>query len=145
MDGSGPCHRRGRVVTSAHMRKRRRRAYALITKKGKVLLVRNRRGRWTLPGGRAFETEKLRETVKREVKEETGVSIKLKDKVSGNHVRRHRRPCNKCIVYEASIKKGEPKPKREIVEIGWMKPDKAVKKLHAYRRKEIRRILAKVG
>jgi len=143
--GPGPRHRHRPAVPSSHMRKRRRRAYALITKKGKVLLVKNRRGSWTLPGGRAFETEKLRETVKREVKEETGVSVKLKNKVSGNHIRRHRRPCNKCIVYEASIKKGDPKPKREIVEIAWVKPDKAVKKLRAYRRKEIRRILAKVG
>ena len=127
------------------MRKKRRRAYALITKKGKVLLVKNRRGRWTLPGGRAHSNEKLRETVKREVKEETGVSLKLKEKVSGNHVRHHRGPCSKCVVFEASIKKGRLKPKREIKEIAWIKADKAPKKLRSYRRKEIRRILARIG
>lgn len=127
------------------MRRKPRRAYALITNKGKVLLVKNRRGRWTLPGGRAHADEKLRQTAKREVMEETGVSIKLREQVSGNHVRHHRRPCTKCVVFEASIKKGTPKPKREIVEIAWVKPDKAPKKLRAYRRKEIRRLLAKVG
>ena len=61
--------------------------------------------------------------------EETGVSIKLREQVSGNHVRHHTRPCTKCVVFEASIKKGTPKPKREIVEIAWVKPDKAPKKL----------------
>ena len=127
------------------MRRRQRRAYALITKKGRVLLVKTRRGRWTLPGGRALASEKLRETAIREVKEETGVKIKLRQRVSGDHVRHHARPCSKCVVFEASIKKGTPKPKREIVEIAWVKPDKAPKKLRAYRRKEIRRILQKVG
>ena len=126
-------------------RPRRRRAYVVIMKKGRVLLVRNRRGRWTLPGGRANQAEKLRQTAKREVLEETGVKIVLGKRVSGNHVRHHRRPCTKCVVFEASIKKGTPKPKREIVEIAWVKPDKAPKKLRAYRRKEIRRLLAKMS
>lgn len=127
------------------VRKKRRRAYALITKKGKVLLVKNRRGRWTLPGGRAIASEALRDTAKREVKEELGIAVKLKDRVSGDHVRHHRAPCSKCVVFEASIKKGKPKPHREIVEFSWVKADKAPKKLRAYRSKEIKRILAKVG
>lgn len=117
----------------------------LILKKGRVLLVKNRRGRWTLPGGRATQTEKLRETAKREVMEETGLKVVLRDRISGNHVRHHRRPCNRCVVFEASIKKGEPRPKREIIEVAWVKLDKAPKKLRSFRRKEIRRILAKVG
>jgi len=117
----------------------------LILKKGRVLLVKNRRGRWTLPGGRATQTEKLRETARREVMEETGLKVVLKDRISGDHVRHHRRPCNRCVVFEASIKKGEPRPRREIVEVAWVKLDKAPKKLRSFRRKEIRRILAKVG
>ncbi|MCJ7725446.1 MAG: NUDIX domain-containing protein [Acidimicrobiia bacterium] len=127
------------------MRITRRRAYALITRKGKVLLVKNRRGRWTLPGGKAHGWEKLREAVIREVKEETGMRIELRARVSGDHVRHHRAPCAKCVVFEASVKKGDPKPKREIVEVAWVKPDKAPAKLRSYRRKEIRRLLAKVG
>lgn len=122
-------------------RRKPRRAYALIVTDGRVLLVRNRRGRWTLPGGRATRDEKLRQTVKREVLEETGVSIKLKSRVSANHVRHHRRPCAKCVVFEATIKKGKPKPKREIVEIAWVKPEKVPRRLKAFRRKEVRRIL----
>ena len=117
----------------------------LIVKKGKVLLVKNRRGRWTLPGGRSTQMEKLRGTALREVKEETGLKVVLGDRISGDHVRHHRAPCDKCVVFKASIKKGEPTPRREIVEIAWVKLDKAPKKLRSFRSKEIRRVLAKAG
>ena len=127
------------------MRLTRRRAYALITRKGKVLLVKNRRGNWTLPGGKAHTGEKLREAATREVKEETGMSIKVRERVSGEHIRHHRAPCSRCVVFAASVKKGDPKPQREIVEIAWVKPSKAPGKLRSYRAKEIRRMLAKVG
>lgn len=126
------------------MRLTRRRAYALITRNGSVLLVKNRRGSWTLPGGKAHNWEDLREAAVREVKEETGMSIKVRQRVSGDHIRHHRAPCSKCVVFAASVKKGDPTPKREIVEIAWVKPDKAPGKLRAYRGKEIRRLLAKV-
>ncbi len=126
------------------MRKHRRRAYALITRKGKVLLVKNRRGRWTLPGGRAQGDEKLRAAARREVKEETGLTVDLKRKVSGDHVRHHTGPCSGCVVFGASIKKGELRPRGEIIEVAWVDPDKAPKRLRAYRRSEIRRILARV-
>ena len=115
----------------------------VIARKGKILLVRNRRGRWTLPGGRATQTEKLRDTALREVKEETGLKVVLGDRISGDHVRHHRAPCNKCVVFKASVKKGNPKPKREIVEISWVRSDKVPKKLRSFRTKEIRRVIAK--
>ena len=113
----------------------------LIVKKGKVLLVKNRRGRWTLPGGRATQVEKLRDTALREVKEETGLKVVLRDRISADHVRHHRLPCDKCVVFEASIKKGNPKPRREIVEVAWVKLDKVPKKLRSFRSKEIRRVI----
>ena len=98
-----------------------------------------------MPGGKAHTWENLREAAVREVKEETGMSIKVKERVSGDHIRHHRAPCAKCVVFAASVKKGNPKPSREIVEIAWVKPDKAPAKLRTYRSKEIRRMLAGVG
>jgi 8-oxo-dGTP diphosphatase len=126
------------------MKRKQRRAYVLIVRKGKLLLVRNRRGRWTLPGGRAKRDEKLRRAVKREVKEETGLAVRLKDRVSGNHIRRHRRPCAKCVAFEAEIRKGKPKPKREITEVDWVEIDKALKRLRAFRRKQVRAALDRI-
>ncbi|MBU1866369.1 MAG: NUDIX domain-containing protein [Actinobacteria bacterium] len=125
------------------MRKQRR-AYALITRKGKVLLVKNRRGRWTLPGGRAQGNESLRAAAKREVKEEMGITIELKARVSGDHIRHHTVPCAGCVAFAASIKKSDPRPRGEIVEIAWVDTDKALKRLRSYRRSEVRRILAKI-
>ncbi|MCB2224571.1 MAG: NUDIX hydrolase [Actinobacteria bacterium] len=125
-------------------KRRLRRGYALITRKGKVLIVRNRRGRWTLPGGRARPDEKVRKAAVREVREELGVKVRLKARVSGPHVRHHARPCGKCVVFRAKIDKGKPAPHREIVEMAWVTPDKALQRLRAYRRKELRRIFSQI-
>lgn len=127
------------------MQPKPRRAYALIVKDGKVLLVRNRQGPWTLPGGRATAGEKLRRTARREVAEETGVAVKLKERISGNHVRRHTGPCAKCIVFEAAIKDGEPRPKREIVEVAWVEASKVPDRLPGFRRKQVRAMLDRAG
>jgi ADP-ribose pyrophosphatase YjhB (NUDIX family) len=121
---------------------RDRRSYALIVRKGRALLVRNERGNWTLPGGRAKQGEKLRAAVKREVKEETGLKIRLERRMPGDHIRRHVRACHRCVVFEASIKKGKPSPRREIAEVAWVKLDKVPKRLRAFRRKRLRKVIA---
>jgi 8-oxo-dGTP diphosphatase len=124
------------------VRRKPRRAYALIQRKGRILLVKNRRGRWTLPGGRALVNEKLRATARREVREETGLKVDVGKRLSGEHVRHHRGPCARCVVYRASVRKGKAGPRREIVAIAWVKPEKVAKRLRSFRRKEIRRIAA---
>ena len=53
----------------------------VVWKDGKVLLIRRgkspMRGRWSLPGGRQELGETVREAAVREVREETGVEIRL--------------------------------------------------------------------
>lgn len=48
-----------------------------IDKRGRILIVRQRNGYWTLPGGHQEAQETLRETAVREVREETGVSVSI--------------------------------------------------------------------
>lgn len=52
-------------------------AYGLICKDGHVLIVHNVGGGWSLPGGAVEADETLEEAVIREVKEETGLSVKV--------------------------------------------------------------------
>jgi 8-oxo-dGTP diphosphatase len=119
-----------------------RRAYALISNgNGRVLLVRNGSGKWTLPGGKAKKGESLRAAVKREVKEETGLKVKVLDPGPHRHVRAHGDRCKKCVLFGAEIRRGKPKPRAEITEVAWVKASKAPQKLGRFRSRRMRRAL----
>jgi 8-oxo-dGTP diphosphatase len=122
-----------------------RRAYALITNdEGRILLVRNRAGKWTLPGGRARPGETLKSAAKREIEEETGLKVRIRHGAPHRHVRRHTDECKRCVVYAADIKKGRARPKAEITDIAWVKPDKAPAKLAAFPTRRFREVMAAV-
>ena len=74
---------------------------------GRVLMVKQRAGRklWALPGGKVRSRESLREALSREIKEETGLKVRLA------------RPCayydryekgNLTVLFRVSVGEGEP-------------------------------------
>lgn len=106
-----------------------------------MLVVKNRSGNWTLPGGRAKADEKLREAAVREVREETGLSVRLGRRLPPKHVRRHDGDCKRCVVFLARVKKGSPKPKQEIRKIKWIRLERIPARLPNYRPKRLCRAL----
>jgi ADP-ribose pyrophosphatase YjhB (NUDIX family) len=50
-----------------------------LDRDGRVLLCRNWRSEWELPGGRPEVGERLDRTVEREIREETGISVQARD------------------------------------------------------------------
>ncbi|HSG78860.1 MAG TPA: NUDIX domain-containing protein [Acidimicrobiia bacterium] len=119
-----------------------KRGYAIIAKKGRVLLVRNGSGRWLFPGGRTKPGESARDATRREVHEETGLRVELGSRVSRTHVRVHAGDCDGCVVYEAAKVKGTPKPHREIDKIAWVDiADVPARISDAFRTKRVEKIL----
>jgi 8-oxo-dGTP diphosphatase len=49
----------------------------VVIHEGRVLLLLNERGEWDLPGGRPESGEDHRATLKREVREETGLAVEV--------------------------------------------------------------------
>ena len=55
------------------------RVTAIVLQENKILLVKQRVGRrdWSLPGGRLEQSEKIGDALKREILEETGLSVEI--------------------------------------------------------------------
>ncbi|MEM3506619.1 MAG: NUDIX hydrolase [Candidatus Bathyarchaeia archaeon] len=103
---------------------------AVIIDKDSVLLVKRKhepgKGLWSIPGGLVELGETVREAVKREVKEETGLDVevvKLIDVVDNiikdeqNRIKFH----YILIDFLVSIIRGECKPTSDASEIKWFK------------------------
>ncbi len=127
------------------MRAENRRAYALIVDEGCALVVRNRAGRWGLPGGRARRGETLAAALKREVREEIGVKIKVRERLPERHVRDQRGPCRGCVVYSASIKKGTPISAAEITAVRWVPLDDVPRRLTRFSTRTMTRAVQAVA
>ena len=100
----------------------------ILEKGGKFLLVNAKRGTpkglWNNPGGRLDAGESIEECAKREVREETGLNVKIKRLIAVfiyNDVHKY--------IYETEILGGELKiPEEEIKDAKWFTMDE-IKKL----------------
>ena len=100
------------------------RVSALICNEDKILFVQEGKenlhyGKWNMPGGHLEEGEEMVVAVKREIKEETGLSISVKGLIGiyNNFNRKHYiQYVFNCKVIEGKIKA----QKGEILNIAWM-------------------------
>jgi 8-oxo-dGTP diphosphatase len=106
---------------------------ALVEQAGKVLLVRRavdpRLGTWCLPAGYVEYDEGPVEAVIREVKEETGVVIRVKELLAAYHVRSDPRGLGVILIYRAVPESGALAPGDDASEAAYFGPDELPRNL----------------
>lgn len=107
---------------------------AVVISKGKILLVKRKnppgKDYWAIPGGSVRWGESLQEATVREIKEETGVSIKPQDIVEILEVIEKDEAGEVIFHYlivdfQAKYLGGKLKPGDDALEVGWFTPEKA--------------------
>ncbi len=122
-------------------------ADAVIIRKGRVLLEKRDsspfRGKWCLPGGQLEEDETIEETCVREVREETGMEVKI-SKTFGVYSTPGRDPrgISMSAVFLCKVIGGELSASKESSDLKWFSKEQAGKLDFAF---DHRKILEDVG
>jgi len=95
---------------------------------------------WGLPGGIIEYGESIEEAIKREIKEELGIKIKIIRRSNNIYENFPHKECNFHIIdipYYAEIIQGIPKPKDETLDVRWFKPSEINEMELAYSHKDL--------
>jgi mutator protein MutT len=119
-------------------------AKGVLIRRGRVLLLRNERGEWELPGGRLDEGETPEETVVREIREETGLRASVVSLLDAWVYRVTRSEKVLVLEYACRLKgSGIVKISHEHTQYSWLRPaDLRSQPLPEGYRRGIRRALA---
>lgn len=91
----------------------------LLTKRNKEPL----RGYWVLPGGGIKFGERIEDALKREIKEETGLNIDIRDFITHYEIINKKSKVHRIIFYYKSKSKGGVgKPSDDTSELKWIYP-----------------------
>lgn len=121
--------------------------YALLFDEdtNKILMVFNRNGTWSLPGGAVEAGETLQEATIREVKEETGYDIKVGNIVALNEAFKDKNHVHFITYHGQIIKRPEEIPQeKNIMKVEWMSLDEA-DRLMPYHSGGISKLLYEAG
>jgi 8-oxo-dGTP diphosphatase len=115
-------------MKNANARKQIIVAAAVVLRDRRVLLTQRKvgshlAGAWEFPGGKVELDEDPRDAVKRELREELGVEVDIRDILD---VTFHRYPEKSVLLlfYEASLAKGSPEPRPiDVADLMWARAE----------------------
>jgi len=100
---------------------------AAIIENEKILLVQEKNGRWSLPGGWVDATESIASNTVKEIREEAGLEAKAERLVAVQDRRKHNEPpyaYNICKVFVLCTRlRGSFQPNSETIASGWFALD----------------------
>ena len=118
-------------------------AMGAVVNNGKVLVLRDRRGRDTLAGGQIDKGEKPSKAAFREIHEETGLKVKILKKIWAKTSTYGRKGKKRAKVFLAKVSKKAAKRIKlsyEHVKFAWLSFKKAVKTLIPRHAKAVRQL-----
>jgi len=116
----------------------------ILNTSGSVLILQDRRKRWTLAGGQIDKGESQTKALLREVKEETGLKIKLLKKLWTSTKRYGKKHKKRAKIFLSLISKKAIKKLKlsfEHLKAKWVKPKAAFKKLISRHAKALKNLI----